>query len=89
MDKKKTEEKQELAKLFAKNVNEAIHILSEKQRWNDGSPEKIALHSFFAGIEGELSGNGFMSGALAGGVNEGVCQEFCVNRFNKQHRIAA
>ncbi len=70
MDKKKTEEKQELAKLFAKNVNEAIHILSEKQGWNDGSPEKIALHSFFAGIEGELSGNGFMSGALAGGVNE-------------------
>ena len=21
--------------------------------------------------------------------NPGVCQEFCVNRFNKQHRIAA
>ena len=20
---------------------------------------------------------------------DGVCQEFCVNRFNKQHRIAA
>ena len=20
---------------------------------------------------------------------QGVCQEFCVNRFNKQHRIAA
>ena len=70
MDKKKAEEKQELAKLFAKNVNEAIHIISEKQGWNDGSPEKTALHSFFAGIEGDLSGNGFMSGALAGGVNE-------------------
>ena len=22
-------------------------------------------------------------------IDEGVCQEFCVNRFNKQHRIAA
>ena len=23
------------------------------------------------------------------GLKKGVCQEFCVNRFNKQHRIAA
>ena len=22
-------------------------------------------------------------------LQDGVCQEFCVNRFNKQHRIAA
>ena len=22
-------------------------------------------------------------------ADHGVCQEFCVNRFNKQHRIAA
>ena len=22
-------------------------------------------------------------------LEKGVCQEFCVNRFNKQHRIAA
>ena len=69
-NKKKVEEKQELTRLFAKNANEAIHIISEKQGWKDGSPEKIALHSFFAGIEGEISGNGFASGALAGGVNE-------------------
>ena len=24
-----------------------------------------------------------------GTLEKGVCQEFCVNRFNKQHRIAA
>ncbi len=74
-DKKKVEEKQELAKLFAKNVNEAIHIISKNKGWDDGSPEKIALHTFFAGIEGQLSGNGFSSGALAGGVNELVAHQ--------------
>lgn len=70
------EEKQELAKLFARNANEAIHIISEKKGWKDGSPEKITLHSFFAGIEGELSGNGFTSGALSGGVNEAAVEKF-------------
>ena len=70
-DKTKVEERQELARLFAKNVNEAIHKLSEKEGWKEGGAEKIALHSVFAGIEGELSGGGFLSGA-AGGVNEAL-----------------
>ena len=69
-DKKKLEERQELAKLFAKNADEAIHKISESKGWQDGSKEKIALHTLVGGITAELGGHAFMDGGLAGGVNE-------------------
>ena len=69
-DKKNVEERQELAKLFAKNANEAIHKISESKGWKDGSAEKVALHSFVAGIATRLGGNSFSDGAITGGVNE-------------------
>ena len=69
-DKKKLEERQELAKLFAKNADEAIHKISESKGWKDGSKEKIALHTLVGGITAELGGHAFIDGGLAGGVNE-------------------
>ena len=69
-DKKKLEERQELAKLFAKNANEAIHHISESKGWENGSKEKIALHTLVGGITAELGGHAFIDGGLAGGVNE-------------------
>ena len=69
-DKKKLEERQELAKLFAKNADEAIHQISESKGWQDGSKEKIALHTLVGGITAELGGHAFIDGGLAGGVNE-------------------
>lgn len=69
-DKKKLEERQELAKLFAKNADEAIHQISESKGWKDGSKEKIALHTLVGGITAELGGHAFIDGGLAGGVNE-------------------
>ena len=71
-DKKKLEERQELAKLFAKNADEAIHKISESKGWKEGSKEKIALHTLVGGITAELGGHSFVDGGLAGGVNEAV-----------------
>ncbi len=55
---------------FTKNADEAIHTISESKGGNDGSSEKVALHSFVAGITTKLGGNSFAEGALVGGVNE-------------------
>ena len=60
----------ELAKLFAKNADEAIHQISESKGWENGSKEKIALHTLVGGITAELGGHAFIDGGLAGGVNE-------------------
>lgn len=71
-DKDKVQEKQESIGLLTKDVNEAIHKVADKNNWADGSKEKTALHALASGILAEMSGAGFSSGALAGGVNEYV-----------------
>ena len=37
----------------------------------------------------DFSWRGASPALLGACASNGVCQEFCVNRFNKQHRIAA
>lgn len=69
-DKKKIEERQELARLFAKNAFEEVHRLSDKYHWKEGGPEKVALHAAIGEITAQLAGNPNGSGALASGVNE-------------------
>ena len=71
-DKKKLEERQELAKLFAKNANEAIYKISESKGWEDGSKEKIVLHTLVSSITAQLGRQSFADGAIAGGINEAV-----------------
>lgn len=74
-DKKTVQEKQELASLFGEIAFEEIHKLSDKNGWDDGSPQKIALHSLIGGIMSELAGGGFASGAVGAGINEAVQKE--------------
>ena len=64
-DKKKIEERQELARLFAKNAFEEVHRLSDKYHWKEGGPEKVALHAAIGEITAQLAGNPNGSGAVA------------------------
>lgn len=66
------EARQEFVNFVAKEANAAVHHIAESHGWIDGSEEKVLLHTIVGGTLGELSGNGFSSGALAGGVNEYV-----------------
>ena len=74
-DKKTIEEKQELAKLFAKNGNELIHKVSEHYGWADGDANKVALHTLIGGLTAQIAGGDFSSGAWAAGVNEQLSKE--------------
>ena len=53
----KIEERQELARLFAKNTFEEVHRLSDKYDWKDGSAQKVALHAAIGEIAVQLAGN--------------------------------
>ena len=74
-DKKTIEEKQELAKLFAKNGNELIHKVSEYYGWADSDANKVALHFLLGGLTAQIAGGDFSSGAWAAGVNEQLSRE--------------
>ena len=71
-DKTKMEERQELANLFGELAYNEIHKLADKHGWQDGDPEKNALHALVGGIMSELTGNGFLAGASASAINEMV-----------------
>ena len=83
-DKKKIEERQELARLFAKNAFEEVHRLSDKYHWNDGSAQKVALHAAIGEIAAQLAGNPNGSGAVAAGVNELAIRKI-VEKVGKDH----
>ena len=73
--KTKMEERQELANLFGELAYNEIHKLAKKNGWEDGDPEKDALHALHAlsgGIMSELIGNDFLAGASASAINEMV-----------------
>lgn len=71
-DRQKIEEKQELARLFTINANEAIHRLAAKEGWKDGDARKVALHTLVGGMGAKLGGNQFSDGAYAAGINEAM-----------------
>ena len=66
-DKKKIEERQELAQLFAKNANELLHSFDK-----DGKFDKVLAHGIVAEITSQIAGNKAGSGFLAGAVNEAL-----------------
>ncbi|WP_171016353.1 DUF637 domain-containing protein [Pseudomonas sp. F(2018)] len=43
-------------------------------KWEDGSPEKIALHAVIGGMLSEATGGDFRTGALAAGANEALIE---------------
>ena len=74
-DKKKLEERQALAYEFSKNANEAIHRISEANKWEDGDPRKVALHAAVGAISAELGGGSGTIGGVAGAVNEAAVKK--------------
>ena len=82
-DKKKIEERQELARLFAKKAFEEVHRLSDKYDWKDGSAQKVALHAAIGEIAAQLAGNPNGSGAVAAGINELAIKKFLINMLVK------
>ena len=83
-DKKKIEEHQELARLFAKNAFEEVHRLSDKYDWKDGSAQKVALHAAIGEIAAQLAGNPNGSGAVAAGINELAIKKI-IDKVGKDH----
>ena len=83
-DKKKIEERQELARLFAKNAFEEVHRLSDKYHWKEGGPEKVALHAAIGEIASQLAGNPNGSGAMSAGVNELAIKKI-IDKVGKNH----
>ena len=83
-DKKKIEERQELARLFAKNAFEEVHRLSDKYHWKEGGPEKVALHAAIGEVAAQLAGNPNGSGAVAAGVNELAIKRI-IDKVGKSH----
>ena len=83
-DKKKIEERQELARLFAKNAFEEVHRLSDKYHWKEGGPEKVALHAAIGEITAQLAGNPNGSGAMAAGINQLAIKKI-IDKLGKEH----
>ena len=69
-DKQTVAERKEMAALFGELAYNEIHRISERAGWDDGSPEKVALHAFIGGLMSELTGSGFLAGASGAAVNE-------------------
>ena len=78
-DKKKIEERQELARLFAKNAFEEVHRLSDKYDWKDGSAQKVALHAAIGEIAVQLAGNLILIKRTGLGVQQYDGYEFFFN----------
>ena len=83
-DKKKIEERQELARLFAKNAFEEVHRLSDKYHWKEGGPEKVALHAAIGEITAQLAGNPNGSGAMSAGINQLAIKKI-IDKVGRKH----
>jgi filamentous hemagglutinin len=70
-DKKKVEERQELAALFGEEMFKAIGDLGLKE----GSPAKAAVDAVAGGIMAKLGGGDFASGAASAAINQLVMHE--------------
>lgn len=88
-DKQTVEEKQVMAKLFGEFAYKQIHIIAAKNGWDEGSPEKIALHAMVGGIMSDMTGAGFVSGAAGAGLNEMVQKELAKLKDPSLHQIAS
>ncbi len=50
----------------------AVGDFAKDQKWDDGSPQKIALHAMVGGMLSKAAGGDFKTGALAAGANEAL-----------------
>ncbi|MCH4166470.1 MAG: hemagglutinin repeat-containing protein, partial [Megasphaera sp.] len=72
-DKKKVEERQELAQLFAKNADELLHFYDR-----DGKFDKVAAHGIVAEITSQIAGNKAGNGFISGAANEALINKIKV-----------
>ena len=75
-DKKTVEEQQELARVFGEEAFRLAHNLRD-----DGSGRKIAVHAIIGGIMSQITGAGFVSGAIGAGINEAIIREIKKIRY--------
>lgn len=72
-DKKKVEERQELARLFAKDAFEQLHYWEPKTK--EGKAAKALAHAVVAETSARIAGNPTGSGFYAGATNEALMGE--------------
>ena len=72
-DKKKVEERQELARLFAKDAFEQLHYWEPKTK--EGKAAKALAHAVVAETSARIAGNPTGSGFYAGATNEALIGE--------------
>ena len=72
-DKKKVEERQELARLFAKDAFEQLHYWEPKTK--EGKAAKALAHAVVAETSARIAGNSTGSGFYAGATNEALIEE--------------
>lgn len=72
-DKKKVEERQELARLFAKDAFEQLHYWDPKTK--EGKAAKALAHAVVAETSARIAGNPKGSGFYAGATNEALIGE--------------
>ena len=72
-DKKKVEERQELARLFAKDAFEQLHYWEPTKK--EGKAAKALAHAVVAETSARIAGNPKGSGFYAGATNEALIGE--------------
>lgn len=88
-DKDKVLERQELAALFGEIAFNQVHKLAQKNGWQDGSKEKIALHAFVGGVMAALGNGSVLAGAGGAAVNEAVQKELSKIKDPALHQWAS
>ena len=69
-DKTKAEERKQLVREMSIVGNEAIHELTARNGWGEGSVEKTALHGLLGAMTSKAAGSSALAGILSGGVQE-------------------
>lgn len=83
LDLQAISEKKRLSELFGKHANEAVHKLSEKNDWANGSPEKVLLHAVVGGLTAKIGGDSYSAGTWSGAVNEVMNGE--IAKYEAEH----
>ena len=68
-------EQQELVQVMGEVGSRAIGDLSKKMGWEDGNPQKLALHGFLGALTAKVGGGNVLTGLTTGALNEYVGTE--------------
>ncbi|WP_129210918.1 DUF637 domain-containing protein [Crenobacter cavernae] len=71
-DAEKVAEQQEFGRVLGEVGFRAAGDLAQKMGWQDGSPEKIALHALMGALQAKAGGGSMLAGMAAAGANEWI-----------------